>query len=578
MVEQVGSGAFYNSRPWRNEYGPGIPKDFSPLPYKSLGELIRRASVEYAGKPAYSICLDNGLNATLKFHEVDVLSDRFMAYLRHEARLSPGDRVAIQMPNCLAYPVATFGVFKSGAVLVNINPLYTAKEMQFQLKDSGAKLLVIIDLFADKLDEALRGTAVEKVLLVSIADFFPAPQRLLIKTVLKLKGQLPRSAASAERFTSAIEAGARHLRDPSGNGMVERSADDLAVLQYTGGTTGVAKGAELTHGNLLANVAQVEAIAGAAVRRGEDTVMTALPLYHIFAFTFNLMCFYMFGCRNVLCPSPRPPKNLRKAFEKFQINKFSGVNLLFHALSHEDWFRSNPPRALDLSIAGGTALHTSTAEEWRRITGNQIVEGYGLTETSPVLVVNPPKGEIRTGTIGIPLVGTDVRIVDDAGNPVPPGEIGELIARGPQVLRGYWNRPDETKNALRDGWFYTGDMATMDARGYIRIVDRKKDMIDVSGFNVYPNEVEDCIDRHPDVAEVAVVGVPLPEGGERVRAYVVSVNPELTAEALIEHCRQHLTNYKVPKEIIFRQELPKTPVGKILRRDLRQEARQEAAG
>lgn len=576
MAEQD-HAAFYDGEPWSNGWGPGVARQFSPLPYRNLGELVRRASVDYAGKTAFTICLDNGLNASLKYHQVDVLSDRFMAYLRHEIGLQPGERVALQMPNCLPYPIATFGIFKAGCVLVNVNPLYTATEMNHQLKDSGAKVLVIIDLFADKLPKALEGTAVEHVLLVSVADFFPWAKRTLIKTVLRLKGQLPRVRVPTKRFTDALTRGARKLRHPAVNDMQDRGADDLAALQYTGGTTGVAKGAELTHANLLANIAQIQAVAGPLIRRGEDTVLTALPLYHIFAFTFNLMCFYMMGCRNLLCPSPRPVSNLRKAFETFRVNKFSGVNALFHALSHEEWFRNNPPRFLDLSVAGGTALHTSVGEEWRKLVGSPVVEGYGLTETSPVLAVNPPLGEIRPGTVGIPLPGAQVRIVDENDEPVPPGESGEVVGRGPQVFRGYWQRPEESAQALRGGWFHTGDIGIMDERGYVRIVDRKKDMIDVSGFNVFPNEVEDCIDGHPDILEVAVIGVPAATGGERVRAYVVSCNPKLTAEEVIAYCREHLTAYKVPKEVIFRQDLPKTPVGKILRKDLREEARREAA-
>jgi len=578
MADFADPAAFYDSRPWTDAYGPGIPRDLSPLPFKNLAEMVRRASVGYAGKPAYSICLANGMTASLKFHEVDVLSDRFMAYLRDELGLKPNDRVAVQMPNCLAYPICAFGVFKAGCVLVNVNPLYTAREMNHQLKDSGAKVLVIIDMFVDKLKDALDGTEVQTVVSASVADFFPIAQRTLIRAGLRLKGELPRSPRPRLPLRRALTLGARHLRHPDGNPMVARQPDDLAVLQYTGGTTGVPKAAALSHRNLLSNVAQIEAVASPAVRRGEDTILTALPLYHVFAFTFNLLCFYRFGCHNVLCPSPRPPSNLRKAFEKFQINKFTAVNTLFQGLLNEDWFRNRPPLFLDLSIAGGTALMSSVGERWRNLVGSPALEGYGLSETSPVLAVNPPKGENRPGTIGVPVPGTDVRIVDEQDVPVEVGQVGELIARGPQVFGGYWNKPEESAHVLRGGWFHTGDLARMDRQGYITIVDRKKDMIDVSGFNVYPNEVEDVIATHPEVLEVAVVGVPLASGGERVRAYIVPRNEGLTAEAIIEHCRQQLTAYKVPKEVLFRQELPKTPIGKILRRQLRDEARQDGNG
>ncbi len=578
MADGADPAAFYDMRPWTDAYGPGMPRDIGAPQYRSLGELVRRASVSYPGNTAFSVCLPNGMSTSLKFHEVDALSDRFMAYLRDELRLQPGDRVAVQLPNCLAYPICAFGIFKAGCVLVNVNPLYTARETNHQLKDSGAKVLVIIDMFVDKLAEALRDSAVETVVCASVADFFPPLRRTLIQAGLKLKGQLPSSPRPRVPLRKALALGKRYLQHPDGNPMVARDLDDLAILQYTGGTTGIAKGACLSHGNLLANVAQIDAIASPLVRRGEDVIMTALPLYHIFAFTFNLLSFYRFGCHNVLIPSPRPPANLRKAFEKFPISKFTAVNTLFQGLVNEPWFREHPPRFLDLSISGGSALQTSVGENWRNVVGSPILEGYGLSETSPVLAVNPPRGENRPGTVGVPVPGTDIRIVDEQDRPVPVGQAGELIARGPQVFSGYWNMPEETQRVLRDGWFHTGDIAVMDERGYIRIVDRKKDMIDVSGFNVYPNEVEDCIAAHPDVLEVAVVGVPLPTGGERVRAYVVPRRPDLTAEEIIQHCRSRITNYKVPKEVVFCQELPKSPIGKILRRQLRDEAIRQGSG
>lgn len=575
MVEQENPAAFYDARPWKKEYGPGISTELLPLPYQNLAEMVRQASVEYAAKTAFTICLDNGMTASLSYRQADELSDQFAAYLHHELKLQPGDRVAIQLPNCLSYPVAAFGIFKAGCVLVNVNPLYTASEMNHQLKDSGAKVLVIIDMFTDKLATALKGSDVEKVLSVSITEFFPTLQGILVRTVLKLKKQIPAPTAPVDSFSGALAAGKRHVRS-SGPIRVERNREDLAVLQYTGGTTGVAKGAMLSNDNILSNLAQTITITGTANRPGEETVLTALPLYHIFAFTFNLLNFYYFGGHNILIPSPRPVSNLRKAFEKFDVTKTSAVNILFAGLLKEEWFRQNPPRNLDLAVSGGTALHAAIAEEWQRVVGGKILEGYGLSETSPTLSVNPTMGENRIGTIGIPMPSTDVRIVDEDGNPVPVGESGELIARGPQVFMGYWNRPKDTEEAMRNGWFHTGDIAMIDERGYLRIVDRKKDMIDVSGFNVFPNEVEDCIARIPSITEVAVIGIPLPDGGERVRAYVVSTDPNLTPDDVIKHTRELLTPYKVPKEVIFRKELPKTPVGKVLRKDLRAEALQEA--
>ena len=563
---------YARDRPWETEYGDIPDSALNAAPETTgLDELVRNASRLYADKPAFTCCLDNGLSGTLTYGEVDAHSDAFAAYLAHELGIAPGDRVAVQMPNCLAYPVAAFGVLKAGAVLVNVNPLYTAREMKHQLSDSGARCLVIIDLFADKLAEALERTRVGHVIRVGIADFFPFTRRALIHGMLRLRREVPRANVRTVTLRAALRAagGGRPPALPTAAGGTER----LAVLQYTGGTTGVAKGAELTHGNLLANLAQLRTVCHDRVRAGDEVVLTALPLYHIFAFTFNLLFFYRAGGHNVLCPSPRPVDKLRKAFQRHAVTKFSGVNTLFAGLLAADWFRDNPPRRLDLSIAGGTALQTRVAEDWESLLGSPVLEGYGLSETSPVLCVNPPKGERRLGTIGIPLPGTDVRVVDEEGRPLPAGEPGELVARGPQVMRGYANRPDETAQALRGGWFHTGDVAVMDERGYFRIVDRKKDMIDVSGFNVFPNEVEDVLATHPGVAEVAVVGLPGPGGGETVCAHVVGrpgAAPD--ADELISFARQRLTAYKVPKQVVFRDDLPKTPVGKILRKEVREDA------
>lgn len=566
---EVSTGEFYDARPWLRSYGEGVGAELEALPDRNISELIRRSARQYADKTAFTLCLDNGMHASLNFREVDHLSDQFAAWLRDELGLQPGERVAVQMPNCLSYPVTAFGILKAGLVLVNMNPLYTAREMNQQLRDSGATVLVLIDLFADKLEAGLKDTQVKTVLLAGIGEFFPWLKKALIRLVLRLRRQLPATAQPTLAFAEALKLGARRL---GGKPFPELDLDSdaLALLQYTGGTTGVPKGAMLSHGNLLANLAQTQQVAGPTIRKGEDVILTALPLYHIFAFTFNLMTFYMDGCQNILCPSPRPPSNLRKAFEQFRVTKFSGVNVLFHALCHEDWFRKAVP-PIDMTISGGTALHASVAREWKELVGSELCEGYGLTETSPVVAANQPTGEIILGTIGVPLPGTDVRIVDDEGQPVPPGEPGELAVRGPQVFLGYWNRPDETAKSMRDGWFLTGDVATMDERGYLRIVDRKKDMIDVSGFSVFPNEVEEVLESHPDIAEAGVVGAPREEGmGEFVRAYVVSRNPKLTEKEVIAHAREQLTSYKVPKQVIFRSELPKTPVGKILRKDLRE--------
>lgn len=563
----------YDSQPWLASYGEGVDREFNPLPDRNLADLIRRVAKDNADKTAFITCLDNGLHGEMTFREADANSDQFAAYLRFELGLEPGERVAVQLPNCQSYPVAVFGILKAGLVLVNVNPLYTPRETNHQLKDSGARALLMFNLFGHNIQEATAGTDVSHVIMAGAAEFFPGPRRLLINTVMKLKKMVPEPTGEATPIKEALSRGKAHvskLEDP-----VRRGPDDLAALQYTGGTTGPAKGAMLTHGNLLANLAQVQSVSKPVIEPGKETVLTALPLYHIFAFTNNLMGFYYNGCRNVLCPSPRPPSNLRKAFEKFEITQFAGVNILFHALANEPWFKDNPP-ALRQTVSGGTALHQSVAQEWQACTGVQPTEGYGLSETSPVVTVNQPTGENRLGTIGLPVPGTIVRIIDDEWNPVPAGEVGELAVKGPQVFQGYWNKPEETDAVLKDGFFRTGDMAVMDPDGFFRIVDRKKDMIDVSGFNVYPNEVEEVLSEHPDIDEAAVIGIPNQEaGGETVRAYVVTRNKELKDEDVIEFARKNLTAYKVPKEIRFADDLPKTPVGKILRKDLRNQVLKE---
>jgi len=571
--------AFYASRPWLQSYADNVSREFSPLPDTNLAQLIRRASREHAERIAFTLCLDNGMHASLSYRQADSLSDAFCAYLRHDLGLQPGARVAVQMPNCLSYPVAVFGILKAGLVLVNINPLYTAPEMNTQLRDSGASVLILIDLFADKLQQGLDGTAVETVLLAGVAEFFPALRKLLIGAVLKVKGQLPAVpsvAVPCTRLSAAITQGERLAAgDPAAAEPVASAGTDLALLQYTGGTTGVAKGSMLSHGNLLANVSQILDVAGPVIRPDHEVVLTALPLYHIFAFTFNMLVFYVKGSRNILCPSPRPPSKLCKAFGQFPVTKFSGVNVLFSALTREPWFRARVP-AIDMSISGGTALHASVAKDWQNLVGSPLCEGFGLSETSPVVAVNQPGGEIRLGSIGLPVPGTLVRIVDEMGEPVAQGEAGELVVSGPQVFQGYWNRADETALCLREGWFHTGDIAVMEADGFLRIVDRKKDMIDVNGLKVYPNEVEDALQSHPDLQEVAVIGLPPSgSGGETIRAYVVCANPALSEQDIIAYARTVLSAYKVPRQVVFRTELPKTPVGKILRKDLRQEAQEE---
>jgi long-chain acyl-CoA synthetase len=563
------------THPWISQYAPGTRPEIADSGFQHIPEMARRSAAKHAAKPAFSQCMPNGMTATLTYAEIDRMSDEFAAYLRGTLGVARGDRVAVQMPNSLAYPITLFGIFKAGCVAVNTNPLYTAPEMIHQFSDSGARVLVISDLFADRLPDVLPATPVETVVTVRITEFFSPIQATLIRAVLKfVKKQLPRTTVPHTRFQEALKLGRAQV---AGGAKVEGyldgvGPDSLAALQYTGGTTGVSKGAMLSHGNLLANTAQVLEMNTRILDEGKETVLTALPLYHIFAFTCNLLLFYQIGGHDVLIPSPRPVSNLKAAFEKFPISAFTGVNTLFNALAEEAWMVEKPPKNLKFAGAGGMALHPSTGRKWQSVTGNQAVEGYGLTETSPVVTFNPVGVAVKEGSIGIPLPSTEVRLVDEHGEPLPEGEPGELAVRGPQVMSGYWQRPEETARVLKDGWLRTGDVAEMDKDGFFRIVDRKKDMILVSGFNVYPNEVEEVLARHPGVREVGVIGVPDERSGEAVKAFVVASDAKPTPDELIAHCRESLASYKIPKQIEFRDELPKSPIGKILRKDLRPKA------
>lgn len=570
-------------RPWLATYGTAIAPDLAPSRHQSLAHLVDTACRQHGRKTAFTCVVPNGMNGSLSFAQVDRLSDAFAAFLHHTCGLRKGGRVAVQLPNGLAYPVAAFGAFKAGGVLVNTNPLYTPDEMIHQFRDSGAEVLVITDMFADKLAEVIPRTGIKTVVLAGVPEFFPRIPETIVRGVQKLWSRtlppLPKLDVPVLRMKAALAAGRQaggNARDWWGN----LAPDDLALLQYTGGTTGVAKGAMLSHSNILANLDQVLAM-GRSHMGANDCVLTALPLYHIFAFTANLMTFFEVGARNILVPSPRPVQNIQRAIENYPITWITGVNTLFNGLMNEEWFAAFPPRNLVAAIAGGTALHQSVAQRWKVMTGTPIAEGYGLTESSPLVSFNPLSDAARPGTIGIPVPGTEVELVDDDDKPVEPGKPGELIVKGPQVMQGYWQRPEDSAQTVRNGWLYTGDVAVMEDGGFFRIVDRKKDMVLVSGFNVYPNEVEDCLARMPAVLEAAVVGIPDGAAGEAVRAYVVK-NPdftgELTKEDIVAHCRKHLTAYKVPKSVIIRDELPKSPIGKILRKDLKAEVKAEFAG
>ncbi|MEM9761737.1 MAG: AMP-binding protein [Pseudomonadota bacterium] len=562
-------------RPWTAFYGPDVRAEIEAPAYRNLPDLISSAAATYRRARAFTCCLPNGMNGTLTFAQIDEMSDALAAYLRETAGLAAGDRVAVQMPNCLSYPVAAFAVFKAGCVLVNVNPLYTADEMAKQFQDSEPHALIIIDLFADKIPAATQAHPIPNVIVTRVAEFFPSMPRWIVGLVQKYWDRSIKPIEVAHiRMPDALDAGRRRIAEDR----VEVSAyhqtigaDDVAVLQYTGGTTGVAKGAMLTHCNLLMNMEQAMELLGGDLNKGEEVVLTALPLYHVFAFTVNLLAFYWMGARNILIPSPRPLSNLKRAFENYRITWMSGVNKLFNGLCNEVWFLDSPPKHMKFAGAGGMALQSSVAMRWREITGAEVLQGYGLTETSPVVTFEP-LGKTREGTIGIPVPATDLACFDSDGNRLPLGETGEIGVSGPQVMAGYWNKPDETANVMNGSWFLTGDIGVMDGDGYVRIVDRKKDVVLVSGFNVYPNEVEDVLSAHPSIREAAVIGVPDGASGEAVKAFIVRADPALDVASVRAYCKEHLTAYKVPKQVEFRDDLPKSNVGKILRKDLRAEA------
>ncbi|MGE0040577.1 MAG: AMP-binding protein [Vicinamibacterales bacterium] len=562
------------TRPWLRYYDEATSRELPAIRWPHLPAMIREAVEAYRDQPAFTLYLPNGTQGSITFADVDRLSDDFAVYLREVAGFAAGDRVAIQMPNCLAYPVVVFACLKAGLVMVNTNPLYTASEMAHQFADAGAVGLVVIDLFAPKVVEVLPKTAIHTVVVVRLADLLPAVTGLVVGLVQKyVKRMVPPITFPHTTFRRALADG-RRLRGDGRDPAVYADGlghDTVAALQYTGGTTGVAKGAMLTHGNLLANVVQSTEAWKSRLRFGAEVMLTALPLYHIFAFTANLMVFFVSGGRNILVPSPRPLSNLERVMTREPVTWFTGVNTLFAGLMQEPWFQAKSDWRLRGTVAGGMALVPVVGDRWEAMTHTPMYQGYGLTETSPVATLNPfdrPKRD----SIGVPVPGTDVRLIDAVGEAVPIGQPGELLIKGPQVMAGYWQRPDETARVLKDGWLHTGDIAVMDEDGYLKIVDRKKDMILVSGFNVYPNEVEAAIAEHPGIAEVAVVGIPDEQSGEAVYAYVVRKDASITEEVIRQHCRKTLTGYKVPRHVIFRDELPKSPVGKILRKDLRREA------
>jgi long-chain acyl-CoA synthetase len=549
-------------RPWLANYPAGVPAEIDPDAYPSIVAVLEDAIARFRDRPAFS-----SFGKVITYAELDRLSAQFAAYLRGELGLARGDRVAIMMPNCLQYPVSTFGILRAGLTVVNVNPLYTARELKHQLDDSGASAIVVVDNFGHTVEEVFAASPLKHVVTTGLGDMVGGAKGAIMNFVVKhIKKMVPRySLPGAVRFRDALAAGTRH---PAPGERID--SGDIAFLQYTGGTTGVAKGAMLTHRNLVANMEQAAAWVGGNLRPGEEVIITALPLYHIFSLTANGLVFTKFGGLNHLITNPRDMPGFVKELKKTRFTAITGVNTLFNGLLHAEGFDQVDFSSLRLTLGGGMAVQRAVAERWKQVTGCTLVEAYGLTETSPAACINPMDLPEYNGSIGLPIPSTDACLKDEDGRKVATGEVGELCLKGPQVMKGYWNRPDETAATIdAEGWLHTGDMARMDERGFFYIVDRKKDMILVSGFNVYPNEVEDVLAGMPGVLEVAVVGAPDEHSGEVVKAVIVRKDPSLTAEDVKAYAREYLTGYKRPHIVEFRTELPKSNVGKILRRELR---------
>jgi len=550
---------------WLKSYPPGVPAEIDVDAFRSIGDMFEQSCRQFGDRLAYV-----NMGQSISYREIEALSAQFGAYLQHELKLPRGARVALMMPNLLQYPVAMYGALRAGYTVVNCNPLYTSRELEHQLKDSGADTIVIVENFAHTLQHALPNTGVKHVIVTQLGDMLGGFKGTLVNLVVKyIKKMVPAwSIPGHTRFKQVLAVGARHALDP-----VAVDHDDIAYLQYTGGTTGVAKGAVLTHRNVVANLQQAHAWIKPFLSKGGETIITALPLYHIFSLTANCLTFFKIGATNVLITNPRDIPGFVKELGKVKFTAITGVNTLFNALLHHPDFARLDFSSLHIALGGGMAVQQAVAEKWREVTGKPLVEAYGLTETSPAVCINPLDLKEFNHSIGLPISSTDISIRNDDGKEVPLGQAGELCVKGPQVMRGYWHRDEETAKAMTaDGYLRTGDVATVDPDGFVRIVDRKKDMILVSGFNVYPNEVEDVVAAHPGVLEVAAVGVPSEHSGEAVKVFVVRKDPALTKEALIHFCRENLTGYKVPHLVEFREELPKTNVGKILRRALRDDS------
>ena len=549
---------------WKDKYPVGIAAEINPDQYPNIQAVLKESCQRFADKPAFS-----NMGKTITYGELYELSGNFAAYLQQNTDLQPGDRIAVQLPNVLQYPVVVFGALRAGLVVVNTNPLYTARELEHQFNDSGAKALVSLANMAHLVEQVLPKTAIKTVIITEVGDMLSPLKRLLVNSVVKhVKKMVPAySLPNAVKFTAAMAKGrGQASKDAAPNN------GDIAVLQYTGGTTGVAKGAMLTHRNLIANMLQVKALMGAEMSEGSEVLIAPLPLYHIYAFTFHCMAMMLIGGHNVLITNPRDLPAMTKDLAKYKFTGFVGLNTLFVALCNNEDFRKLDFSTLKATFSGGMALQLATAERWKQVTGCSICEGFGMTETSPVASVNP-FSNIQIGTIGIPVPSTVCKVIDDEGVEQPLGSIGELCVKGPQVMKGYWQRQEATDEILdSEGWLKTGDIAVIQEDGYMRIVDRKKDMILVSGFNVYPNELEDVLATLPGVLQCAAIGVPDEKSGEAIKIFVVVKPGEtLSKEQVMEHMRANVTGYKVPKAVEFRDVLPTTNVGKILRRELRDE-------
>ena len=545
---------------WLKHYDPKVPAEIDPDRYSSIVDIFEQSIEKYSSNVSYI-----NMGKSITFAELDGLSRDFAAYLQNKG-LKKGDAVAIMMPNLIQYPVVLFGILRAGMTVVNVNPLYTPRELQHQLVDSNAKGIVIVENFACTLSEVIKNTAIETVLLTSIGDMLSPLKKVVTNLMIKhVKKMIPAyDLPNAISLLKALKQGHRlNYQRP------EVTGEDLAFLQYTGGTTGLSKGAMLTHRNIVANLEQTSNILESVIEPGKELVVTALPLYHIFALQGNCLTFVKFGCPNLLITNPRDMPGFVAEMAKYPFTVITGVNTLFNGLLNTPGFADLDFSQLKFALGGGAAVQRPVAERWQNATGHVLLEGYGLTECCPTVTVNPPQLKAYKGSIGMPVPSTDIKLVDDDGNEVPMGEAGEMLVKGPQVMKGYLNRPDATDEMIVDGWLATGDIATCDEDGYFYIVDRKKDMILVSGFNVFPNEIEEIAAMHEDIVEAAAIGVPHGVSGEIVKLVAVRKNPDLSEKDIIEHCRKYLTGYKVPKKVEFTDELPKSNVGKILRRELR---------